>query len=121
VVHEHSLFVTNLVNGIDQYTIPTMECIKTFPYAIIQNYPLQVAIVKETEWIVSGGDDGFAQIYDLRTGKFLQRLDHGGCKSSKCLFSIYLLTTYIVGDLVQTVTISTISYFHSCIQTTASL
>jgi hypothetical protein len=59
VVHEHSLFVTNLVNRIDQYTILTMEHIKTFPYAIIQNYPLQVAIVKETEWIMSGGDDGF--------------------------------------------------------------
>jgi len=46
---------------------------------------LQVAIVKYDDWIVSGGDDGFARIYDLRMGKFVQHLDHGGGESS-CLF-----------------------------------
>jgi len=46
--------------------------------------------MKHNDWIVSGGDDGFARIYDLQTGKFVQRLDHGGGKSSYvplCIFA----------------------------------
>jgi hypothetical protein len=43
----------------DQYAIPTMERMRTFTYTIIRNYPLEVAIVKHGDWIVTGGDDGF--------------------------------------------------------------
>jgi len=92
VLHGHHLFISNLVNGVDQYIVPTMECVKTFPYTITQNYIMQVAVVKETGWIVLGGDNGFARIHDSRTGNFLQRLDHGDCKILFLLLSLFTST-----------------------------
>ena len=38
MLHEHNLFVSNLVNGVNQYVIPTMERMRTNPYTIIRNY-----------------------------------------------------------------------------------
>ena len=73
----HNLMVLNLMDGLDHYIIPTMERVRTFPYTITRNVLIQVAIIREKDWVVSGGDDGFARIYDSRTGRFLQRLDQG--------------------------------------------
>jgi hypothetical protein len=69
--------VTNLMDGIDEYSIPTLEHIRTFPHTIVHNVPIQVSITLESGWIVTGGDDGFARIYDGRNGFFLQRIDQG--------------------------------------------
>jgi hypothetical protein len=72
-----NLVVSNLVNGIDQYIIPTMEQLQTFPHPILCNVPIQVTVAHNGQWIVLGRDDGFACVYNCRTGQFLQRLDHG--------------------------------------------
>jgi len=69
--------VSNLANGLDLYTIPTMERMKTLEYTIIRNFPMQVAIVPQMNWVVCGGDDGFVQIYHLRMGQILAQLAHG--------------------------------------------
>ena len=72
-----NLIVSNLVNGIDQYAIPTMERLQTFSHTILRNVPLQVTVARDGQWIVLGGDDGFARIYDRWSGQFLRRLEHG--------------------------------------------
>jgi WD40 repeat protein len=69
------LAVTNLHSGIDVYTIPTMQLVKSCSHNILRNYILQVSFV-DNGWLVSGGDDGFARLYDLRSGQFLEKLDH---------------------------------------------
>ncbi len=37
-----NMFITNLVDGIDQYKLPEFEKVKVFSHAIKSNYPLQV-------------------------------------------------------------------------------
>jgi hypothetical protein len=76
LLHDQSLFISNLVNGADQYALPSMEHVKTFLYNIFQNYPLHIAIAKDCGWLVLGGDDGFTHVFDLWKGTFVQRLDH---------------------------------------------
>lgn len=36
----HNFVVSNLANGLDLYTIPTMEQIKTLAYTIVRNFPM---------------------------------------------------------------------------------
>jgi hypothetical protein len=107
LLHDQSLFVSNLINGVDQYALPSMEHVKTFLYNIIQNYPLQIEITKDCGWLVSGGNDNFAHVFNLWTGTFVQCLDHRD--STIVLFpNSCFLTICVAGDLIQTVTVSTI-------------
>ena len=74
------LTVSNLCTGLDQYLIPTMEHLRHYPHGIIRNSPLLVATMRDGDWIVSGGDNGFARIFDSNSGQFLHRLEHGSAK-----------------------------------------
>jgi WD40 repeat protein len=94
----HSLVISNLINGLDLYTIPTMERIKTFAYTIVRNFPMQVAIIPQTNWIVCGGDDGFVRIYHLRTGQILHQLDHGEGKDSFYTSLVFPVTYFIQAE-----------------------
>ncbi|OBZ70602.1 hypothetical protein A0H81_09014, partial [Grifola frondosa] len=75
---ETSLIVSNLLDGLDHYSFPSLERVQTFPYPISQNYPMQVVTTgSRSRWIVSGGDDGFARVYDRRNGHLIASLTHG--------------------------------------------
>lgn len=69
------LLVSNLLNGVDQYSFPTMEHIGNFPHAIATNIILQVAMIPRLA--VVGGDDGFVRVFDIGSGAFLFSLAHG--------------------------------------------
>ncbi|KAI0918159.1 hypothetical protein AcV5_002927 [Taiwanofungus camphoratus] len=69
------VFISNLCDGMDQYRFPSMERIRSFPYAIQRNYPMQVAV--DATRMVCGGDDGFARVFDRENGQFLESLMHG--------------------------------------------
>ena len=71
------IFVTNLVDGVDQYTFPTLERVQTFHHNIVHNYPLQVATLQQAAFIVVGGDNGFARIFERRNGQLFAQLKHG--------------------------------------------
>jgi hypothetical protein len=93
------LFVTNLVDGIDQYSFPTLEHVQKFSHPIIRNVPLQVAIVQNATFIVSGGDDGMVRLFERRNGQLLTCLQHGD-----------------ENELVQTVAVSDVlSLFSLCL------
>lgn len=76
-----SLLVSNLQNGVDHYSFPTMEHIGTFPHVIATNLILQVTLISQGSWAIVGGDDGFVRVFDTRTGAFLFPLRHGDGKS----------------------------------------
>ncbi|KLO05670.1 WD40 repeat-like protein, partial [Schizopora paradoxa] len=73
------LYVSNLLDGVDQYRFPNMEKVQSFTHPISVNLPLQVACAARGQWIVCGGDSGFARVFNRRTGQVLQILDH--CES----------------------------------------
>lgn len=75
------IFVSNLINGIDQYRFPSLEKIQSFLHVIENNYPLQVSSAAKGSLVVCGGDNGFARVFDRRTGQLIQRLEHLKCKS----------------------------------------
>ncbi|KZS99826.1 uncharacterized protein LAESUDRAFT_667510, partial [Laetiporus sulphureus 93-53] len=76
------IFITNLVNGVDQYKFPSLERLRSYTYPIVHNRIMQIATFGTN--IVVGGDDGFARLFDSRTGRLIECLNHssGACKGS---------------------------------------
>ncbi|KLO04083.1 hypothetical protein SCHPADRAFT_762338 [Schizopora paradoxa] len=72
-----SIFISNLADGVDQYRLPEMEKVKTFPHAIKSNFPLQVTVARGGSWLISGGDNGYARLFDCHSGRLLESLIHG--------------------------------------------
>lgn len=70
------LFIYNLASGVDQYTFPALERVQSFPQIILRNLPMQVSAIPGNEWVVVGGDDGFARIFDQHTGQLIDRIHH---------------------------------------------
>jgi WD40 repeat protein len=75
-VKENLLAINNLHNGIDLYSIPNMQLIKTYSHSNANNAIFKVSFV-DRDWLVSGGHNGFACLYDVQSGQFLQKLEHG--------------------------------------------
>ncbi|KAF8833275.1 hypothetical protein BDN67DRAFT_917324 [Paxillus ammoniavirescens] len=71
-----NLLVSNLHDGVDKYALPTMHRAQSFHHTILKNVPLQIAVAREAGWMVVGGDNGFARIFDYQTGAFRGQLDH---------------------------------------------
>ena len=51
-------------SGIDEYQLPTLHRIQSYPYTIVENYMMQLGLFQtlNREYIVSGGDSGFARV-----------------------------------------------------------
>ena len=73
---ENFLAVTNLHDGVDLYSLPNMQLIKTYSHGNMNNAIFKVSLM-DSDWLVSGGQDGFARLYDVQSGQFLQKLEHG--------------------------------------------
>ncbi|EDR12897.1 uncharacterized protein LACBIDRAFT_323717 [Laccaria bicolor S238N-H82] len=63
-----TLIVSNLVDGVDTYSIPPREPLRTFCHPINQNVPLLVSAIPGSSLFVVGSDDGCPRLYDQRTG-----------------------------------------------------
>ncbi|OBZ68261.1 hypothetical protein A0H81_12041 [Grifola frondosa] len=75
---ETSLIISNLYDGLDIYCFPSLERVRSLPHPILQNYPMQVATTGPGDrWVLCGGDDGFARLYDAQGGHLLATLIHG--------------------------------------------
>lgn len=72
------MVVSNLTNGVDVYSFPHMERIQQFTHNITNNVPLQVATAQMGTLVVSGGDAGFARVYERSSGKLVASLTHAG-------------------------------------------
>jgi hypothetical protein len=60
------LAVTNLHDGVDLYKVPSMQLIKTCLDSNMNNIIFGVSFVDKS-WLLSGGQDGFAHLYDWPT------------------------------------------------------
>lgn len=94
-----TLIVSNLVDGVDTYSIPPKEPLHTFRHTINQNVPLLVSAVPGSSLFVVGSDDGCPRLYDQRTGHLSNVLHHG-----KCMFLLHNSYEFsFVAALVQVV------------------
>lgn len=71
------LFVSNLSDGIDLYSLRTMQRIRHYEHTVKVNVPLQIALARQVlDWVVMGGDNGFVSIYERATGERIHHLEH---------------------------------------------
>jgi WD40 repeat protein len=75
-LQKNCLAVTNLHDGVDLYRVPSMQLIRTYSHGNENNFMFKVSII-DKRWLVSGGQDGLARLYDLKSGQLLQKLQHG--------------------------------------------
>jgi len=61
-------------------------------------------------WLVSGGQDGFAHLYDVRSGRLMQKLEHDAGMCSVDSDTIFVPDAFtLTGVNVQTVAVSDFS------------
>jgi len=53
-----------------------MQLIKAYSHSNANTAIFRVSLV-DSDWLVSGGQDGFACLYDVQSGQFLQQMEHG--------------------------------------------
>jgi WD40 repeat protein len=53
-----------------------MQLIKTYSHGCVNTAILGISFVDQ-DWLVSGGQNGFARLYDVQSGLLLQKLEHG--------------------------------------------
>jgi len=71
------LFIANLCDGVDHYSLPTMHRSQTYHHTILVNIPLQISVARKLGWVRVGGDNGFARVFNYQTGAFHEKLNHG--------------------------------------------
>jgi hypothetical protein len=72
------LLVSNLKDGVDEYQFPSMEKVQTFTHPIETNCILQTRSLPSCDLIITGGDDGFARVFNRITGQLVSEIHHGG-------------------------------------------
>lgn len=77
----HSLVVTNLIDGIDMYSMPPGQPLRSFKHNISRNVSLTIASALNGSVIIVGSDDGYARVYDLKMGIMTSILQHGNAGS----------------------------------------
>ncbi|KLO03964.1 hypothetical protein SCHPADRAFT_1003437 [Schizopora paradoxa] len=76
-IDKRFLLISNLVDGVDQYTFPDFEMTRHFPINIEYNFPMQLSAARQGDWIICGGTEGRAVIFQRKNGKILQEIFHG--------------------------------------------
>ena len=100
-LQEKYLVISNLDDGLDGYSIPNMQLMKTYSHGNINDMILRVTFVANGQ-LVSRGKGGYAQIYDVQSSQLLQMLEHckGELRYSLC---IPFILCYFCFSLHQTI------------------
>ena len=77
----HSLIVSNLRDGIDLYSLPPSQPLRTFKHNIIRNVPLLISSALNGRMTIVGSDDGCTRMYDPYMGMMTGVLQHGNGES----------------------------------------
>ncbi len=76
------LLVSNLKDGIDKFQFLSLEKVQTFTHPIEMNCILQTRSLPSGNLIVTGGDNGFARVFNRISGQLVGQLvseiHHGG-------------------------------------------
>ena len=109
-LNKNYLAVTNLHDGVDLYSVSSMQLIKTYSHGNANTAIFKVSFVNKS-WLVSGGLDGVACLYDVQSGQLVQKLEHDPSKWPGDLDTVSVPDIFTsVGDIVQTVTVSNLEY-----------
>jgi len=86
-----------------------MQLIKMYLHRYTDTAIFKVSFV-DNSWLVSGGQDGFARLYDMRSGQLTQKLEHDAGMCSVDSDTIFVPDAFtLTGVHVQTVAVSDFS------------
>ena len=72
-----NLFISNLSNGIDLYSLRTMQRLRHYESVVTVNVPFQVALARQAlDRVVLGDARGILRVYDRGTGELVHHLEH---------------------------------------------
>lgn len=72
-----NLFISNLSNGIDLYSLRTMQRLRHYESVVTVNVPFQIALARQAlDRVVLGDAKGILQVYDRATGELVHHLEH---------------------------------------------
>jgi hypothetical protein len=72
------LLVSNLINGVDEYKLPSLEKVQTFSHPVEVNCILETRTLPLSNLIVAGGDSGVARVFNRISGQLVSEIYHGG-------------------------------------------
>jgi hypothetical protein len=77
VLERDNLFISNLLNGINLYSLRTMQSLRHYESAVTVNVPLQIALAWQAlDRVVLGDTKGILQVYVRATGELVDCLEH---------------------------------------------
>jgi hypothetical protein len=77
ILEGDNLFISNLSNGIDLYSLRTMQRLRHYESAVTVNVPFQIALARQAlDRIVLGDAKGILQVYNRATGELVDHLEH---------------------------------------------
>ena len=79
-LQENCLVIVNLDDGLDLYSLPNMQLMKSYSHGTTNDKIFNVAFVANGQ-IVSGGQGGCTRVYDVSSGQLLQMLEHSNGES----------------------------------------
>jgi WD40 repeat protein len=86
-----------------------MQLIKTYSHCYANTAIFKVSFI-DKHWLVSGGQDGFAHLYDVQSGQLTQKLEHDAGMCFVDSDTIFVPDTFTpTGVLIQTVAIGDFS------------
>ena len=72
-----NLFISNLSNGIDLYSLRTMQRLRHYESVVTVNIPFQIALARQAlDRVVLGDAKGILQVFDRATGELVHHLEH---------------------------------------------
>lgn len=92
-----SLIVSNLVDGIDVYSIPPIRPTRSFQHPIHTNVPLVVASALGGVLVIVGSDDGSPRLFNVNTGLLCAVLRHAPCTSCLSVKRYFLTASFFSG------------------------
>jgi len=101
---QRSLVISNLLNGVDTYTVPPRQPIRSFSHTIWENKALHVSSALQGALTFAGSDDGCVRLFEQRTGLLYNQLPHSHGES-RVICTILGSIVVLVGTFVQTVTV----------------
>jgi WD40 repeat protein len=72
----NTVYATNLDTGVEKYQLADMTRSLSMPYKVSGRIDTQLALANGDQWLVTGGEEGKARLWNTSTGQVIATLRH---------------------------------------------
>jgi WD40 repeat protein len=99
------VYATNLDTGVEKYQLVDMTRTLSMPYKVLGRIDTQLALANPDQWLITGGKEGKARLWNTSTGQIIATLKHPSEKNF-VLLGMSADVALADGELVQAVDVS---------------